>query len=65
MPTPRQFWYIVILKNMGLWPLVDLDMRIGERTGAAFSSSVIEAGVKIMRDMFTFEDASITAGTET
>lgn len=56
--------HIVILRDMGLRPILDLDMRLGEGTGAVLSFSVIEAAVKIMRDMATFEDASITTGTE-
>jgi len=64
MPTPLQLWHMVILKNMGLWPVVDLDMRLGEGTGAVLSFSIIEAALKIMREMATFEDASITTGSE-
>jgi nicotinate-nucleotide--dimethylbenzimidazole phosphoribosyltransferase len=56
--------HIVILKDMGLRPILDLDMRLGEGTGAVLSFSVIEAAVKIMREMATFEDASITTGSE-
>jgi len=55
---------MVILKNMGLWPVVDLDIRLGEGTGAVLSFSIIEAALKIMREMATFEDASITTGSE-
>lgn len=56
--------HIVILRDMGLRPILDLDMRLGEGTGAVLSFGVIEAAVKIMREMATFEDASITTGSE-
>jgi nicotinate-nucleotide--dimethylbenzimidazole phosphoribosyltransferase len=56
--------HIVILNDMRLRPILDLDMRLGEGTGAVLSFSIIEAAIKIMRDMATFEDASITAGSE-
>lgn len=56
--------HIVILKDMGLRPILDLDMRLGEGTGAVLSFGIIEAAVKIMRDMATFEDACITTGSE-
>ncbi len=54
---------IVILKDMGLRPLLDPDIRLGEGTGAVLSFSVIEAVVRIMGDIPAFIDASITTGT--
>lgn len=56
--------HIVILKDMGLRPVLDLDMRLGEGTGAVLSFSIIETAVKIIREMATFEDASVTGGSE-
>lgn len=40
-------------------PIFDLDMRLGEGTGAALGISFIEAGVKILTQMATFEEAGI------
>lgn len=47
------------LKHIGITPLLDLNMRLGEGTGAALAISIIEAGVKIMTEMASFEDASV------
>jgi nicotinate-nucleotide--dimethylbenzimidazole phosphoribosyltransferase len=48
-----------ILKKIGLRPILDLDMRLGEGTGAALAMSVIEAGLKIYKEMATFEEAAV------
>ncbi|MDO8425879.1 MAG: nicotinate-nucleotide--dimethylbenzimidazole phosphoribosyltransferase, partial [Deltaproteobacteria bacterium] len=37
----------VMLKRIGLRPLIDLNLRLGEGTGAALGISLVEAGVKI------------------
>ncbi len=50
----------VMLEMMGLKPILDLDMRLGEGTGAALAIMLIEAGVKIYREMATFGDAGVS-----
>ncbi len=42
------------LEFLGLKPILDLNMRLGEGTGAALSMNIIEAGCKIMTDMGSF-----------
>ena len=49
-----------ILERMGLRPLLDLDMRLGEGTGACLGISLIEAGVKILTEMATFGEAKVS-----
>ncbi len=49
--------------KMGLAPLLHLDMRLGEGTGAALSMGLIEAGLKIMNEMATFGEAGVSEGT--
>lgn len=49
-----------ILDKIGLRPILDLDMRLGEGTGAALAMLVIEAGLKIYREMATFGDAGVS-----
>jgi len=53
-----------ILEKMGLRPLLNLDMRLGEGTGAALGISLIEAGVKILTEMATFESAEVSERIE-
>jgi len=45
---------------MDLKPLLDLNLRLGEGTGAALAMTIIEAGVKIYREMATFEEAEVS-----
>lgn len=49
-----------ILEHIGLAPLLDLNMRLGEGTGAALGMSLVEASVKILTQMATFEDAGVS-----
>lgn len=46
----------------GLRPMLDLDMRLGEGTGAAIGMQIIEDAVAIYNEMATFQDAGIEAG---
>lgn len=50
----------VMLDRMGLRPFVDLDLRLGEGTGAAIAITLIEAAVKIYNEMATFGDAGVS-----
>jgi nicotinate-nucleotide--dimethylbenzimidazole phosphoribosyltransferase len=50
----------VMLKEMGLDPILDLGLRLGEGTGAALAMLMIEAGLKISREMATFQEAGVT-----
>jgi len=49
----------VVLEELGLVPLFDLQMRLGEGTGAALSMSIIEAAARILGEMATFESAGV------
>jgi nicotinate-nucleotide--dimethylbenzimidazole phosphoribosyltransferase len=49
----------VVLEELGLIPLFDLQMRLGEGTGAALSMSIIEAAARILSEMATFESAGV------
>jgi len=54
----------IALDYLGLSPLLDLDLRLGEGTGAALGISLIEAGVKILTQMATFSEAGVSAREE-
>lgn len=53
------------LRSLGLVPLLDLDLRLGEGTGAVLAMGLIEAGLRIYREMATFGGAGVATGTET
>ncbi|MDT8316395.1 MAG: nicotinate-nucleotide--dimethylbenzimidazole phosphoribosyltransferase [bacterium] len=48
-----------MLNHMGLRPLVDLDFRLGEGTGAAVGMNIVEAALRIYNEMATFAEASV------
>ena len=50
----------VMLEMIGVAPLLDLDMRLGEGTGAALAMNLVEAGVKIYNEMATFAGAGVS-----
>ncbi len=50
----------VILDYLGLKPLLDLGMRLGEGTGATLAIFVVEAAVKALGEMATFADAGVS-----
>jgi len=49
-----------MLERIGVRPILDLDFRLGEGTGAALAMSLIEAGVKVLKEMATFEQAGVS-----
>jgi len=49
-----------ILDHLGLKPLFDLDLRLGEGTGACLGMSLVFAAVKILTEMATFDEAGVS-----
>ncbi|ASQ91645.1 nicotinate-nucleotide--dimethylbenzimidazole phosphoribosyltransferase [Prosthecochloris sp. GSB1] len=49
-----------VMKSLGAKPILDLDLRLGEGTGAALAMQVIEAAVRIYNEMATFSSASVS-----
>jgi nicotinate-nucleotide--dimethylbenzimidazole phosphoribosyltransferase len=50
----------IALDCLGKKPLLDLDMRLGEGTGAALSMNLVEAAVRILTEVATFEEAAVS-----
>jgi nicotinate-nucleotide--dimethylbenzimidazole phosphoribosyltransferase len=50
----------LMLAELGLRPMVDLEMRLGEGTGAAFGLSILIAASRVAREMLTFNEADVT-----
>lgn len=51
--------HILMLKAIGLKPMLHMEMRLGEGTGAALAMSLVEAATKIPREMVTFQDVGL------
>jgi nicotinate-nucleotide--dimethylbenzimidazole phosphoribosyltransferase len=48
------------LARLGLTPLLDLGMRLGEGTGAVLAMNLVEASARIINEMATFADAGVS-----
>jgi nicotinate-nucleotide--dimethylbenzimidazole phosphoribosyltransferase len=48
------------LDALGLEPLLDLDLRLGEGTGAALALPLLRASLALLAEMATFEHAGVT-----
>lgn len=52
----------IMLDYLGLHPLLDLNMRLGEGTGAALAMQIIEGALRVFREVSTFEAAGVPRG---
>jgi nicotinate-nucleotide--dimethylbenzimidazole phosphoribosyltransferase len=49
-----------VLGELGLRPMIDLDLRLGEGTGAALALPLVEAAARVLAEMATFDEAGVT-----
>ena len=54
----------VLLEHLGLKPLLSLDMRLGEGTGAALGIFLAETATRILTEMTTFSEAKVSEGNK-
>lgn len=57
--------HAVALARLGLRPLVDLDLRLGEGTGAVLALPLVEAAGATLREMATFDSAGVARKEQT
>ncbi len=50
----------IVLEHLGLRPLLDLGLRLGEGTGAALAFHLVEASTRILNEMATFNEAGVS-----
>jgi nicotinate-nucleotide--dimethylbenzimidazole phosphoribosyltransferase len=50
----------VALDSLGLTPLVDLDLRLGEGSGAVLALPLVQGAARVLRDVATFDSAGVT-----
>ena len=50
----------LMLERIGVEPILDLGLRLGEGTGAAIAMGIIEAAVKVLNEMATFDEAGVS-----
>lgn len=56
--------HAIILEHIGLQPVLDLDLRLGEGTGAALGMSIADAAMKILTQMASFKEANVSEKIE-
>lgn len=56
--------HALLLERLGLSPILDLGMRLGEGTGAVLALSIIEAASRMACEMASFESAGVSKGHE-
>lgn len=49
-----------VLERLGLAPLLDLELRLGEGTGAALALPLVRAAVRLLNEMATFGEAGVS-----
>jgi nicotinate-nucleotide--dimethylbenzimidazole phosphoribosyltransferase len=52
------------LRKLGLTPLIDYQLRLGEGTGALLALPVLRAAQALLADMATFSEAAVTSRTD-
>jgi nicotinate-nucleotide--dimethylbenzimidazole phosphoribosyltransferase len=56
----RELGHAASLAALGLRPLLDLDLRLGEGTGALMALPLLRAAVSLLNQMATFEEAGVS-----
>ena len=69
-PGARSWWqaghrspepsHELALAELGLRPILDLGLRLGEGSGAAVALSIVRAAVAVLSSMATFTDAGVS-----
>jgi nicotinate-nucleotide--dimethylbenzimidazole phosphoribosyltransferase len=69
-PTARDYLFLAhrsaepghnqLIEYIGLSPLLDLRMRLGEGTGAALAMQIIESSARLLAEMATFDEAGVS-----
>lgn len=49
----------IVMNNLGLTPILNLNMRLGEGTGCPLAHNIVIAATRVMNNMATFEEAAI------
>jgi nicotinate-nucleotide--dimethylbenzimidazole phosphoribosyltransferase len=52
--------HVMALAHLKKQPLFDLDLRLGEGTGAALAMNLVEAAVRILTEVATFQEAAVS-----
>lgn len=62
--TSQEIGHRLLLDFIGIEPLLDLHMRLGEGTGAVLAFNIIDAAVRIYTEMATFHSAGVSGAIQ-
>jgi len=54
-----------VLEHLGLRPLLNLDLRLGEGTGACLALPILQSAARVLHEMATFDQAGVTHKDDT
>ena len=49
-----------VLEMLQVRPLLDLEMRLGEGTGAILGMALVESAIRLLNEMATFDEAGVS-----
>jgi nicotinate-nucleotide--dimethylbenzimidazole phosphoribosyltransferase len=58
--TSAEPGHAIALESLGLRPLLGLDLRLGEGTGALLAQPLVASAARVLRDVATFDSAGVT-----
>jgi nicotinate-nucleotide--dimethylbenzimidazole phosphoribosyltransferase len=68
-PAARDAWvaghrsaepgHAAALRHLGLRPLIELDLRLGEGTGALLALPLVQSAVRVLHEVATFDSAGV------
>lgn len=56
----QELGHAAALAGLGLRPLLDLDLRLGEGTGALLALPIVRSAIRVLNEMATFEEAGVS-----
>lgn len=56
----QEIGHTTMIDMLGMKPLLDLEMRLGEGTGAALAMNLVEVSSKVLKEIKTFAEAGVT-----
>ena len=56
----QELGHPTMVELLGLEPILDLQMRLGEGTGSVLAMTIVEAAAKVLMEIKTFEEAGVT-----
>lgn len=49
----------IMLRHLGIKPILDLGMRLGEGTGGAMAMTIMEGALRVFKEVMTFDEAGV------